>query len=309
MKLVLSHIADLDGITPIILMNLINENFEYKLFEVDQLSDFILNNIDNCFFDKYDNIFIIDLGITRECADKIKNSKYKEKFRLFDHHESNYYLNNYEFAEVIEEVNNFKECGTTLFFNYLVNEYDKLILTKNSVLNFVELVRENDTWQFTELKEDAMNLNALFSFYGKETFIDTYTEFLKNNDTFYFNKTELIILKSLNRKMEEYLEKMKNNILFRNIDGYKVGVVFAEKYASVLGNYLAQLYSDKIDFVCIINLTRHISLRSIKEDKPVNKFACNHGGGGHPLASGMPFPNNLKDKIIDYIFGEDNENK
>ena len=30
MKLLLSHIADPDGITPIILLNLINEEFEYN---------------------------------------------------------------------------------------------------------------------------------------------------------------------------------------------------------------------------------------------------------------------------------------
>lgn len=308
MKLLLSHIADLDGITPIILLNLINEEFDYELFEVNEVSNFIIDNLNSDYFDKYDNVFITDLGITKECAEKIINSKYKEKFKVFDHHETNNYLNEYDFAKVIEEVNGFKECGTTIFFNYLVNT-NKSILTKPSILNFVELVRENDTWQFTELKEDAMNLNALFSFYGKETFIEIYTEFLKNNDNFYFNKIELTILKSLNREKEEYLEKMKESIIFRTIDGYNVGIVFAEKYASSLGNYLATIYHERIDFVCIINLNRHISLRGIKEDKPVNKFATIYGGGGHPLASGMPYPSDLKDKIIDYIFGEKNENR
>lgn len=309
MKLLLSHIADLDGITPVILLNLVNENFEYELFEVGKLSEFILDRIDSNYFDKYDQIFITDLGITKECAEKIVNSKYKDRFKIFDHHESHYYLNDYEFATVMEEVNGFKECGTTLFYNYLINEYNNSILTKDSVIHFVELVRENDTWQFTELKDESMNLNALFSFYGKETYIDTYTKFLKENNNFYYNETELIILKSLNNEKEKYLENMKDKVLFRNINGNNVGIVFAERYRSELGHYLAEIYKDKIDFVCIINMARHISLRGIKEDKPVNKFAEIYGGGGHPLASAMPYPIDLKEKIVNYIFGESNENK
>lgn len=307
MKLLLTHIADPDGITPIILMNLINQEFEYKLFEATELSSFIIENLNNNYFDKYDEIYITDLGITKECAEKIVSSNYK--FKLFDHHESHYYLNDYEFATVKEEVNGFKECGTTIFFNYLVKEYNNPILTKNSVLTFVELVRENDTWQFTEFEEDAHNLSALFSFYGKDLYIENYTDFLKNNNTFYFNKTELIILKSLNRQKQEYLEDMKDKVIFKKIDGYNVGIVFAERHRSNLGNYLARIYSDKVDFICIINLSKHISLRGIKEDKPVNKFASIYGGGGHPLAAAMPCPDGLKEKIIDYIFGVKDENR
>ena len=204
MKLLLTHIADPDGITPIILLKLINLNFEYELFEANKLSEFILEKIDTDYFDKYEDIFIVDLGINKQCADKIENSKYKTKFRIFDHHESNNFLNNYEFGRITEEVDGFKECGTSIFFSYLINNYEDSILTKESVVTFVELVRENDTWQFTELEEDAHNLSALFSFYGKDAYIDLYTDFLKKNNKFYFNQTELLILKSLNRQMKEY---------------------------------------------------------------------------------------------------------
>ena len=120
MKLLFSHIADLDGITPIILLNQLNIDFEYELFEVNELSEFIINKITTDYFDKYDEVFITDLGITKECADIIVNSKYKNLFKLFDHHESHYYLNDYEFAKVMEEDNNYKVCGTTLFYNYLL---------------------------------------------------------------------------------------------------------------------------------------------------------------------------------------------
>jgi len=309
MKLLLSHVADPDGITPIILLKLLNLDFEYELFEATKLSEFIIEKIDTDYFDKYEDIFIVDLGINKDCADKIENSKYKNKFKIFDHHESNKFLNNYQFGRVIEEVDGFKECGTSIFFNYLINNYENSILMKESVVTFVELVRENDTWQFTELEEDAHNLSNLFSFYGKDSYVDIYTEFLKNNDKFYFNKTELLILKSLNRQMKEYLEEKKDKVIIKKINGYKIGFVFAERYRSNLGNYLAKEYSNEVDFICIINVARHISLRGIKIDKPVNKFAEIYGGGGHPLAAGIPIPEDLKEKIIDYIFGEKYENR
>lgn len=308
MNLLLTH-TDPDGITPVILLNLLKEEFEYKTFEPTEISNFILEKIDTNYFDNYKNIFIVDLGVNKDCADKINKSKYEDKFRLLDHHESNMFLNEYEFASVVDEVNGFKECGTTLFYNYLIDNYKNPILSKRSVINFVELVRENDTWQFTDLEEDAHNLSALFSFYGEDEYINVYTNFLNANDEFYFNKHELIILKSLNRQKEEYLEDKKNKIIFREISGYKLGIVFAERYRSVLGNYLARIYKDEVDLICIINLNEHISLRGIKEYKPVNKFAEIYGGGGHVLAAGMPFKEDLKEKIIDYIFGDNNENK
>ena len=51
-----------------------------------------------------------------------------------------------------------------------------------------------------------------------------------------------------------------------------------------------------------------MSLRGIKIDKPVNKFAEIYGGGGHPLAAAMPNPVGIQEKIIDLIFGELNGN-
>ncbi len=309
MKLLLTH-TDPDGITPVILLKLLDEEFEHKSFEATELSKYILDELETDYFDKFDTIYIVDLGVNKECAEKIVNSKHKDKFKFFDHHETNEHLNEYDFATVVEEIDGFKECGTSIFFSYLVKTYNNPILTKEGVVTFVELVRENDTWQFTEaLEEDAHNLSALFSFYGKDAYVDAYTDFLKKHERFNFNKTELLILKSLNRQKQEYLEEKKDKVIIREIDGYKVGIVFAERHRSNLGNYLAKVYENEVDFICIINLAKHISLRSIKTDKPVNKFAESYGGGGHPLAAALPNPEGIKEKVIDLIFGEASANK
>lgn len=302
MILLLTHIADPDGITPIILLNLLQEKFEYKLFEVNDLSKFISENLDSDLFDEYENIYITDLGVEKECADKMANSKYKNKFKIFDHHESRNYLNDYEFAIVAEEINGHKECGTTLFYNFLCIKYKNDVLKKDSVKKFVELVREGDTWDFSKYKDDALNLSILFNFYGKNKFISMYTDFLNKNKNFSFSETEKIILESLNNQKNEYLESFKDEMIIKKIKGYSVGIIFAERYRSELGNYLAEVYQDSIDFVCIINLRRHASLRGIKHEKPVNKFAQIYGGGGHPLAAAFPLNEKIKDEIINYIF-------
>ncbi len=304
MKLLLSHIADLDGITPVILLKLLNIDFEYELFEVNELSKFIVEKMNTDYFDKFEEVYITDLGITKECADIIVNSKYKDKFLLFDHHESHYYLNDYDFATVIEEHDNYKVCGTTLFYNYLLKKYNNDILKRNSVVMFVELVRENDTWQFTDLKDDAFNLNNLFAFYGRDKFIEIYTDFLNTNNEFYYSKLELTILESLNRQKQEYIESFKDKVIIKEINGYKIGFVFAENYRSELGNYLAEIYYNQVDFIGIINMNRHISFRGKKDFKPTNKFAEIYGGGGHPLASAMKLPEDIKEKILKYIFDE-----
>ena len=302
MILLLSHIADPDGITPIILLNLLKEKFEYKLFEVNDLSKFILDNIDTDYFDSFENIYITDLGIEEECAKKIITSKYSNKFRLFDHHESRDYLNKYDFAIVKEEINGHKECGTTHFYNFLKDTYKDKVLDKESVKKFVELVREGDTWQFDKYEEEAHNLSSLFSFYGKESYIEIYTKYLEKHDEFEFTETENIILKSLNRQKLEYLESFKDKVIIKKILDYKVGIVFAENYRSELGNYLALAYEDKVDFICIINLNRHASLRGRKIECPVNIFASKFGGGGHPLAAAFPLKEDIKEKIVEYIF-------
>ena len=88
--------------------------------------------------------------------------------------------------------------------------------------------------------------------------------------------------------------------------GKKCGIVFAEKYRSLLGNYLVEKYSYCIDFVVIINMQQGVSFRSNRDDVNVSEIASVFGGGGHFKASGAPLDNSLKKEIIKYIFNDDN---
>ena len=95
---------------------------------------------------------------------------------------------------------------------------------------------------------------------------------------------------------------MARNVIIKHIGEYNIGIVFAEEYRSELGHFICEKYIDKIDFACIINLNTYASFRGIK-DISINKFAEAYGGGGHKLACAMPLPSDIKDKIIEYIFG------
>ena len=122
----------------------------------------------------------------------------------------------------MEEVDGFKECGTTLFYQYLIKTFDNDILKKENVVTYVECVREEDTWQFTELKDDADNINNLLGFYGNDEFIELYTDKLKNNSRLYFDKYELKIINALNRNKQNYLESFKDKVIIKKVDNYNI---------------------------------------------------------------------------------------
>ena len=79
-RLIISHIADPDGVTPIILSKLVFEEFDYILSENKDVNDNVKNNLD-----KYDFIYVVDLNISEELADFIEEN-YKEKIMIIDHH-------------------------------------------------------------------------------------------------------------------------------------------------------------------------------------------------------------------------------
>ena len=112
------------------------------------------------------------------------------------------------------------------------------------------------------------------------------------------------IIRHLNEQKKEYLENVSKSVIIKNIRGYNVGVVFAESYRSELGHFIADKYYNDIDLVAVINLNRYVSLRTVKNNIDVSKFASYYGGGGHKEASGMPFKEKVKELIISEIFDE-----
>lgn len=302
--LLISHIADNDGISPLILLKLVMNNFDYKLLEIYEVEEYMNLFIDNKEYKKYDRIYFTDLKLSMDLCKKIDSlEELKNKLLVFDHHQSNLFVNDFSFATVVVKNEEGRmECGTSLFYKYLKSEYSNSILDNQIVSNYVELVRENDTWDYlVENELIAKKLGMLFSLYNKERYIDNMIYNLKNNRDSLFTKEEEYLLSIEQERMNDYIRNKKDKVYFGKINNYKVGIVFAENYRSVLGNYLAKYYEDKVDFIIIINMGRSVSYRTIKEVN-VGEFAQIYGGAGHQKAAGSYFPDGFYEKLITILY-------
>lgn len=297
----ITHIADPDGAFPIILSNLVLDDMEFISCEVDEIDDItkeILNK-----HEEYKQIYVVDMCFSEEIANFINdNDTLRNKVLVLDHHASRDSLNKYSFINVVSEKNGRKECATTLFYQYLKDTINNEILTKKSLMEMVELVRELDTYDFIEEnKEDAFKLGDLYNIYGRENYIENYTNFIKNNDHFYFSDFENKVLELEKLRKERYIEEKLETVKKATIDGIPVGIVFAERHRSDLGHAVATKIPD-IDIAVIINVSRSVSYRASKDEVDINVLAIPNGGGGHKHAGGSALPLDIEEKICEYIF-------
>lgn len=292
--LLISHIADEDGITPVILAQLVFKKVDKILLNPNEVDEILIENLD-----KYDQIYITDLSITENLASKIEeNEYYKTMIKLFDHHETALPLNKYSFAKVVTERNEKKECGTSLFYEYLLSISDSKILRKKSVSGLVEEVRLIDTYDFkTEKDKRALNLDYLFSILGRENYITYFTDYINENDNFAYREKEKFLIKLQKDKVDNYITQKEKEVMLVNIDGHEVALVYAEENRSLLGNYLTEKYP--VEFAIIINISKGVSYRG-KGLVDLSIFASKYGGGGHKDSSGSPI---IKEKIKEITKG------
>jgi len=306
--------TDLDGVGCAILMKVVstvnNIESEIEFCDYNNINDKVndfLKEINN-----YDKIFITDISVNEEIAEKL--DRYKDKVVLLDHHKTADFLNKYEWARVYEflltpvvfnediKVQEIKVCGTYLFLKYLtMKDYLKNFKFLNVLEYFMITIRQYDTWDWVELGDIVpKKLNDLLYILGRDRFIEEFLGQLLNGK-FVFNDKLNFLLELEQEKIDDYIENKNKNLIIRNIKGYNIGIVFAERYISELGNRLMELHPE-LDFVAIVNPDRTISYRTNKSNIDLGEFAKMYGGGGHPQAAGSPISDEIKDKIIDLLF-------
>jgi len=295
----ITHIADPDGAGPIILSKLVFDNMDYYSCEIAEVDETLKKAISL----DYDFIYITDLNISEEMAEYINNDEnLKNKIKIFDHHQSKEYLNKYSFINVVVEKDGKKECGTTIYYEFLKELTNNEILNKNSLLIMIEYIRQSDTWDFTEeLKDDALMFRNLYDIYGRENYIEHFYNFVLENEIFEFTGVEKELIRIEDERALRYIEEKLKHVKKAKINGIPVGIVFAEQNRSMLGHYMAERFTD-IDIAIIINVDRSVSYRANKEEVDTNILAVACGGGGHKHASGSPLPKDLQEKITEYIF-------
>ena len=289
--LIISHSADVDGVSPIILYKLTKQKFDYKLCEIYELDHVIEEVIRQD--EDYENIYIVDLTVSEKSYNILEKSKYKGKIKVFDHHQTHLFASKKRYVTI-----NIEECGTTLFYKYLCKNY---YLKKEVLDEYTSHVKDLDLWHWEEKGNlTAKRLGDLFTIYGKERYIKEMIKKLKKQEHFDFSLFEKKILTLEEEKIEKYIDRKDKEIFEIKWNEYTFGVVFSERYRSELGNTLS-LRHPEYDFIVMINFGGGVSFRTNK-DVDVSIVASKIGGGGHKKASGAPLDKEIKKLVIKEIF-------
>lgn len=288
--LLITH-TDLDGISPIILLNLIDKKFDYHCIDISEIpatfEELFKSNIK-----EYATIYIVDLTIPEMIYEEL--NKLNLNVLVFDHHESHIFARKYPYATVEITLDERPTCGTELFYNYLCKQTPAL--KKNNVDEYVEYVRQLDVYRFES--DIPRKLEAIRKMLGKNEFIKTITRRLKKDkEHFTFTAFENRYYKLNTSVVERYIQLKEKEMMRFKIDGFLCGVVFAEANKSEVGNTLS-IKNPDLDFIIVFDASKSVSYRTERDDVSVAEFAEVYKGGGHRKASGSPIS---KDMLINII--------
>ena len=299
--------TDFDGVGCGVLGKLAFDNIDIEYCDYIDVNKKVYNFIKNKEYLNYNHVYITDISINKELAKFIDDTQPKEfnkgftlaeHFSLIDHHPTAMQLNEYWWCFVEVEDEKGKCSGTSLFYQCL----DKDRLKKDNIIEFVEIVRQYDTWEWNTIynNEVPKKWNDLLYLYGKKRFTEKIVKMLESKNNLDFTKIDLLLLELEKEKKERYFETKEKEMIEKNIQGYHVGIVFAEQHKSELGNYLANKYN-KLDFIILIG-SQSISYRGIRDNIDLGLFAKQFGGGGHPKASGSQIDREKQKKYIEILF-------
>lgn len=232
-------------------------------------------------------LFITDLSVNEENRKKLETF-YKKggKVQLIDHHKTALHFNEHEWGYVsVEDEEGNLTSATSLLYEYLIQH--NLLAPSNCIAEFVELVRQYDTWDWEKNdNQQAKKLNALFFLISMGEFEEKMINRLKSSDHFCFDEFEEKLLELEDNKIERYIRRKRRELVQTEINGFFAGVVYAESYHSELGNELGKEYPH-LDYIAILNIGgKKVGFRTIHDTVDVSQIAGKYGGGGHAKASG-----------------------
>ncbi|WP_243354951.1 DHH family phosphoesterase [Bacillus litorisediminis] len=236
---------------------------------------------------KEDFLIITDLSINEE------NTKALDEYvseggmaRLIDHHKTALHFNDYSWGLVkVEYEDGRLTSATSLLYEYLVEH--GLIQPSAAVEEFVELVRQYDTWEWEKYDNiKAKHLNDLFFMVSIDEFEEKMVSRLLESEHFEYDEFEQKLLDMEEEKIERYIRRKRREMVQTFVGEYCTGIVHAESYHSELGSELGKENSH-LDYITILNMGgRKISFRTIHDDVDVSAVAGRFGGGGHAKAAG-----------------------
>ncbi|MBW8348777.1 oligoribonuclease [Bacillus sp. IITD106] len=244
-------------------------------------------------------LFITDLSVNEENEKRLDEFYQRGgRVQLLDHHKTSDHFNQYDWGSVVVEDEDGKlTSATSLFYEYLVAH--QLMESSSAVEEFVELVRQYDTWEWERNENhQAHRLNALFFLVSIEEFEEKMIHRLKTSDHFDFSEFEAKILEMEEHKIERYISRKKREIVQTEVGGLYAGVVYAESYHSELGNELGKEFPH-LDYIAILNMGgKRMGFRTIHDHVDVSEIASHFGGGGHAKASGCSLVDEAYKKFV-----------
>lgn len=295
----------LTGMGGVVLLKLIYSNIEHILCEGFDINSRFEFYYENNLLNNYDKIYITDLHLNKKNLEIINNDiNIKNKTILFDHNESVTEFNSYDFVNIIIKDNKGYCCSTTLLYEYLINT--KRIKPTRALNEFCEATRAYDTgeWELaTKKNHTARDLALLFDAIGTERYINMMSKKLKEETIFYFNHEEEKIIKIRKEATDEKVMSYINNIKFKNIDGYKAGIIFISyEYRNEIAQYLRKSKLYDIDLVILVAVDKSsISIRNINPEVNVRPIAEKMGGKGHFGAAGCNIDENNLMKVLNIL--------
>jgi uncharacterized protein len=234
------------------------------------------------------HLFITDLSINEENTKRVESLHQSGgKVNFIDHHKTALHFNDYSWGSVkVEYEDGRLTSATSLLYEHLLG--NKWIQPSKSVDQFVELIRQYDTWEWDQNDNvKAKQLNDLFFMFAIDEFEEKMLDRLtQHQEGFEFDEFEQKLLSMEEDKIERYVRRKKRETFQTFIDDYCAGIVHAESYHSELGNELGKGYPH-LDYIAILNVGgKKISFRTIHDHVDVSAVAGQFGGGGHAKASG-----------------------
>ena len=306
--------TDLDGVGCAVLAKLAfgdDVDIEYCGYDnIDERVRTFINTLKNS--DTHvDAIYITDISVSEVTAGLMSiPMKYGAEVKLLDHHKTAEHLNKYDWATVSEydsEQPTCKTCGTELFYKYLVSA--GYLKASSRYFNFVWAVTMYDTWEWKELSDEyaqmVKELNDLLYILGRDEFIARCIRrrMVKGDDSMITpSKDERLLLDRRQAEIDAYIDKKDGELVESYLYGRDVGVVFADRFISELGNTLAERHPEFAYIAIVDPGARKVSYRTIRDDINVGSVAKLYGGGGHPKAAGHIFDTLIRRDIIEDIF-------
>ena len=302
--LLFTHSQDIDGMGCAVLARKAFNNYTLVPTKTFDITKNVEKYIESKAIYDFDKIFVTDLCIKEPLLKFIdKDETLKNKLLVLDHHKTEIEEGNnkYDFVNIIVQKNGRKESGTSLFYNYLIqNNY----LQRSNILDeLVEWTRQYDVWDWESKNNiNARNLHVLFEVLGYDAYLKIINDKVDKLNSIVFNNYEKEVIDKFNKEMEKDILNILNDMkcVDLSIDGniFKVGFVKCPyKYRNDMNKFIKKNNVYNIDAVgMIMTDIETVSYRQVN-DVDVSIISKYFGGKGH-RGAGSNLQENEKFKMV-----------